>query len=348
MLVFILVVIIAVLALLLYAHNWSARESKKSHLVHAAAMKSHASGDPIDVPHGTTAAASSFFEAHGTSQKKYESTSNPVAYAGYVSLNGEEVVAVAFRHSSGLTVVTHHLPYKFGNDLLELIQKSGFLKDILNQYKANYSAPSKNRLEIPSDRRVQGALALQQWLESETSWNGKYTSDEELLNIEKLVLGDASSGEFRQPKVKHVPREILILEKLEDLHLQHNELTALPPMICNIASLKKLRLGANSLDTLPASIQNLKKLELLTLWSNNLSELPQEIGELVNLRALNISDNERLNSLPETIVRLTNLKEFEWYGSGEKKLTAEQLLWLKDLKARGCQIFLNDDSILES
>lgn len=348
MLIFILVVIIAVLAFLLYAHNWSAREAKKSHLVHAAAIKSHASGEPVDVPNGTTGSASSFFEAHGTSQKKYESISSPVAYAGYVSLNGEEVVAVAFRHSSGLTVVTHQLPYKFGSDILELIQKSGFLKDILNQYKENYSAPSKNRLGTSAGGRAQGALALQKWLESETSWSGKYTSDEDLISIQKLVLGDASSGEYRQPKVKHVPKEILILEKLEDLHLQHNELITLPPMICNIASLKKLRLGANLLETLPASICNLKNLELLTLWSNNLSELPDEIGELTNLRALNISSNENLKSLPDTITRLTNLKEFEWYGTGENKLTAEQLLWLKDLKARGCQVLLNDDSILES
>lgn len=348
MLVFILVVIIAVLAFFLYAHNWSAREAKKSHLVHAAAIKSHASGEPVEVPHGTTGAASSFFETHGTSQKKYESIISPVAYAGYVSLNGEEVLTVAFRHSSGLTVVTHQLPYKFGSDILELIQKSGFLNDILNQYKDNYSVPGKNRLGASGDRITQGALALQQWLESETSWNGKYTSDKELINIETLVLGDAISGEFRQPKVKHVPREILILEKLEDLHLQHNELTSLPPMICNIVSLRKLRLGANCLESLPTHIRNLKNLELLTLWSNNLSALPEEIGELVNLKALNISDNENLNSLPDTITRLTNLKEFEWYGSGEKELTVQQLLWLRDLKARGCQIFLNDDSILES
>lgn len=112
--------------------------------------------------------------------------------------------------------------------------------------------------------------------------------------------------------------------------------------------IKKLRLGGNSLESLPASIKNLKRLELLTLWSNNLKSLPEEIGELVNLKALNISDNADLNHLPDSIIRLTNLEEFEWYGSGEHKLTVQQIGWLKSLRVKGCRIDLNDDGALDA
>lgn len=138
------------------------------------------------------------------------------------------------------------------------------------------------------------------------------------------------------------------MENLEDLHLQYNDLESLPSTVCNIATLKKLRLGGNSLESLPASIKNLKRLELLTLWSNNLKSLPEEIGELVNLKALNISDNADLNHLPDSIIRLTNLEEFEWYGSGEHKLTVQQIGWLKSLRVKGCRIDLNDDGALDA
>ena len=60
---------------------------------------------------------------------------NPVAYARYVNLEGEEAIVVAFRHSSGLTIITHENPYKFGNDRISLMKKINnfkiFLKHIV-------------------------------------------------------------------------------------------------------------------------------------------------------------------------------------------------------------------------
>ncbi|SJN10825.1 hypothetical protein CZ787_04530 [Halomonas citrativorans] len=183
---------------------------------------------------------------------------------------------------------------------------------------------------------------LRYWLENETSWvPERQLSDDELLKTRKLALGDAISGELRYPKVSHVPDEILLMEELEDLHLQLNDLDSLPPAVCNIAGLKKLRLGGNSLTSLPKAIGKLKNLELLTLWSNNLSELPLEIGDLVNLKALNIAHNEHLTRLPDSIVSLSKLEEFDWYGQEENTLTERQELWLRELQAGGCQLQLS-------
>jgi hypothetical protein len=345
MLVFILILIIAALSFFLYAHMWSAREGRKAHLVHAAAVSAHASNAPVEVPQGTTAAASNFFQIYGTTQKKYESITSPVAYAGYVNLDHEEVITIVFRHRSGLTVTTHTLPYQFGNDLVSLIQKAQHLKQILQMYMESYKVGGGNIQISFDDSKAQKITRLRNWLENETAWEEKNKSDEDLVKINKLVLGSAT--QMGHPKVNWVPREILIIENLEDLHLQYNDLESLPSTVCNITTLKKLRLGGNSLDSLPASIKDLKKLGLLTLWSNNLKSLPEEIGELVNLKALNISDNANLNYLPASIIRLTNLEEFDWYGSGENNLTAQQIEWLKFLRVKGCLIGLNDNGVLD-
>lgn len=347
MLVFILILIIAALSFFLYAHMWSAREGRKAHLVHAAAVSAHASNAPVEVPQGTTAAASSFFQTYGTTQKKYESITSPVAYAGYVNLDHEEVITIVFRHRSGLTVTTHTLPHQFGNDLISLIQKAQHLKQILQTYMESYKVDGGN-IQISLDgSKAQKITRLRNWLKNETAWKEKKNnSDEDLVKINKLVLGSATH--LGHPKVNRIPREILVIENLEDLHLQYNDLESLPPTVCNITTLKKLRLGGNPLESLPASIKNLKKLELLTLWSNNLKSLPEEIGELVNLKSLNISDNAHLNYLPDSIIRLTNLEEFEWYGSGEKNLTTQQIEWLKSLRVKGCRVDLNDNGVLET
>ncbi|MDR6579953.1 leucine-rich repeat domain-containing protein [Pseudomonas extremaustralis] len=346
MLVLILIFIIAALSFFLYAHIWSAREGRKAHLVHAAAVSAHASNAPVEVPQGTTAAASSFFQLYGTTPKKYESITSPVTYAGYVNLDHEEVITIVFRHRSGLTVTTHTLSCQFGNDLVSLIQKAQYLKHILKMYLENYKEDVGNAQISFNDSKAQKIMRLRNWLENETVWEEKNKSDEDLVIINKLVLGSAT--QMGHPKVKRIPAEIFAMENLEDLHLQYNDLESLPSTVCNIATLKKLRLGGNSLESLPASIKNLKRLELLTLWSNNLKSLPEEIGELVNLKALNISDNADLNHLPDSIIRLTNLEEFEWYGSGEHKLTVQQIGWLKSLRVKGCRIDLNDDGALDA
>lgn len=221
-----------------------------------------------------------------------------------------------------------------------------------------YNTPSYNN---ESAKRGSGAIAphfnrnaqqikvLRLWLENETSWHPRnQITDEELTKSKTLILGDAVSGEFRHPKVSYVPNEILLMKKLEDFHLQLNELDTLPPVICNISSLKKLRLGGNSLTSLPREIGRMRNLELLTLWSNNLSALPEEIGELVNLKALNIAYNENLTSLPSSIVNLEKIEEFDWYGPGEKFLTGQQEAWLRDLRAKGSKICLDNESFLDA
>ncbi|MGF6370909.1 subtilase family serine protease [Paraburkholderia sp. RAU6.4a] len=134
---FLILILVALVIFYFYAKSWSARNAQNFELIHDAAKESLATDEPVTVAAGTTAAASKFFEVYGTTEKKFESMLTPVVlYAGYVRLGGEEVVAVAVRNNGGITVMTHPLPYSFGQDMLSLIGKSQYIKDIMQKYKA--------------------------------------------------------------------------------------------------------------------------------------------------------------------------------------------------------------------
>lgn len=136
--VLVLIIIIVILGFVVYAYTWSAREGQKFNIIHAAALKALATDKPADVPGGTTAAAAGFFEVYGTTEKKYEEIMTPfVAYAGYVRLENTEVIAIAFKHARGLTVVIHDIPIQLGNDLSSLVKKMQYMKGMLQAYKGN-------------------------------------------------------------------------------------------------------------------------------------------------------------------------------------------------------------------
>ncbi|NJL23682.1 MAG: leucine-rich repeat domain-containing protein [Leptolyngbyaceae cyanobacterium SM1_3_5] len=70
------------------------------------------------------------------------------------------------------------------------------------------------------------------------------------------------------------------LHNLEDLRLEHNGLTQLPPQLGELHSLKKLDLQDNRLRQLPPQIGRLQNLKRLVVQCNQLTQLPPEIGNL--------------------------------------------------------------------
>ncbi len=97
--------------------------------------------------------------------------------------------------------------------------------------------------------------------------------------------------------------EIPDLNTLQELHLAHNELVALPENIFHgLIQLRSLRLNNNDLITLPVNIfRGLTSLQWLYLDNNQLIELPENIfGGLTVLEGLNLSDNQ-LTSFPDNI-----------------------------------------------
>lgn len=130
--VVLLLLVVAVVLFWIYAKSWSARESQNFEVIHSAVKRAFDTDEPVEVQSGTTAAASKFFELYGTTEKKYESAINPVAYMGYVRIDSkEEVIAVVLRHNRGVTVTTHSRPYGLGSDS----EKMQYLRSILQKYK---------------------------------------------------------------------------------------------------------------------------------------------------------------------------------------------------------------------
>ena len=94
---------------------------------------------------------------------------------------------------------------------------------------------------------------------------------------------------------------------LETLHLDDNQLTALPGEIGGLQALQRLSLDNNQLTALPGEIGGLQALQELNLRDNQLTALPGEIGGLQALQELNLRDNQ-LTALPGEIGGLQALQ----------------------------------------
>lgn len=130
------------------------------------------------------------------------------------------------------------------------------------------------------------------------------------------------------------PKEVLN-PQVESLNLKGNHLTLLPDGIKNCAqSLKSLVLSDNELISLN-NIEYLTNLTHLYLRNNLISEVPETISKLENLIFLDISDNEYLNSLPKSLLKLTNLKTLSAQACTFNKETKKLL---EQLKAKGVSV----------
>lgn len=146
-----------------------------------------------------------------------------------------------------------------------------------------------------------------------------------------------------------VPQPILQLTKW--LNLSKNELTTLPPEICQLINLTELDLSNNQLTVLPPEIgqlTNLIKLDLSLSHNRELlsrhhrhqpTVLPPEIGQLINLTELNLRGNQ-LAALPPEIGRLSNLTKLDLSSNQLTALPIEigQLINLKELSLSSNQL----------
>ncbi|MEH2231546.1 MAG: COR domain-containing protein [Nostoc sp.] len=132
------------------------------------------------------------------------------------------------------------------------------------------------------------------------------TNEKLLQIIEQAAKEKATVLDLTNNQLSSLPPEICQLSSLVRLSLDNNQLSSLPSEICQLSSLVRLSLDNNQLSSLPSEICQLSSLTTLYLHKNQLSSLPLEICQLSNLIRLDFSSNQ-LSSLPPEISQLSNL-----------------------------------------
>ncbi|XP_037669832.1 leucine-rich repeat and calponin homology domain-containing protein 4 isoform X2 [Choloepus didactylus] len=120
-------------------------------------------------------------------------------------------------------------------------------------------------------------------------------------------LSDITQADLSRNRFPEVPEAACQLVSLEGLSLYHNCLRCLNPALGNLTALTYLNLSRNQLSSLPPYICQLP-LRVLIVSNNKLGALPPDIRALGSLRQLDVSSNE-LQSLPVELCSLTCLRD---------------------------------------
>ncbi|RXH94814.1 hypothetical protein DVH24_024498 [Malus domestica] len=115
-------------------------------------------------------------------------------------------------------------------------------------------------------------------------------------------------------KIKELPLSINNLTGLSHFNLKDcKELKSLPSCI-HMKCLKTFNLyDCSSLEMFPSISEGIEGLEELDLSGSKIKELPSSINNLTGLNHLNLSNCQKLKSLPSSI-RMKSLKTFYFYG----------------------------------
>ncbi|XP_005879159.2 PREDICTED: leucine-rich repeat and calponin homology domain-containing protein 4 isoform X1 [Myotis brandtii] len=120
-------------------------------------------------------------------------------------------------------------------------------------------------------------------------------------------LSDITQADLSRNRFPEVPEAACQLVSLEGLSLYHNCLRCLNPALGNLTALTYLNLSRNQLSSLPPYICQLP-LRVLIVSNNKLGALPPDISTLGSLRQLDVSSNE-LQSLPTELCSLPSLRD---------------------------------------
>ncbi|XP_021535752.1 leucine-rich repeat and calponin homology domain-containing protein 4 isoform X3 [Neomonachus schauinslandi] len=120
-------------------------------------------------------------------------------------------------------------------------------------------------------------------------------------------LSDITQADLSRNRFPEVPEAACQLVSLEGLSLYHNCLRCLNPALGNLTALTYLNLSRNQLSSLPPYICQLP-LRVLIVSNNKLGALPPDINALGSLRQLDVSGNE-LQALPAELCSLPSLRD---------------------------------------
>ena len=122
----------------------------------------------------------------------------------------------------------------------------------------------------------------------------------EQLGMDELTA-DSDTVDMEEKGLLELPLAICELQAVEELFLDKNELTFIPPEIGGMGQLREFNARSNKLDQeLPPEMGNISTLEALFLEDNKLTWLFDTIGNCKQLQGINANNNE-LTGFPESL-----------------------------------------------
>jgi Leucine rich repeat/WG containing repeat len=129
-----------------------------------------------------------------------------------------------------------------------------------------------------------------------------------MLDGNRIKWLPSDIGRFRQLEVLTALTPYFgKLQKLQELHLDHNQISSLPEEIGLLTEMRTLNIDSNQLTSLPNEIGDLKSLRRLELSHNIIQSLPFEINRLQTLEYLSLNANWLLE-FPRIILKLQSLR----------------------------------------
>ncbi|KAM6262629.1 leucine-rich repeat-containing protein 40 isoform 2-T2 [Porphyrio hochstetteri] len=132
----------------------------------------------------------------------------------------------------------------------------------------------------------------------------------EILNAENLKhLNSLSVLELRDNKIKSVPDEITVLQKLERLDLSNNDISRLPYTLGNLPQLKFLALEGNPLRTIRRDLLQKGTQELLKYLRSKIQDDVTSPKEEPPVTAMTLPSESRINMHAITSLKLLEYSE---------------------------------------
>ncbi|NXJ07768.1 LRC40 protein, partial [Odontophorus gujanensis] len=132
----------------------------------------------------------------------------------------------------------------------------------------------------------------------------------EILNAEHLKhLNSLSVLELRDNKIKSIPDEITLLQKLERLDLANNDISRLPYTLGNLPQLKFLALEGNPLRTIRRDLLQKGTQELLKYLRSRIQDDITSPNEEPPATAMTLPSESRINMHAITTLRLLEYSE---------------------------------------
>ncbi|XP_059104766.1 leucine-rich repeat and calponin homology domain-containing protein 4 isoform X2 [Peromyscus eremicus] len=167
-------------------------------------------------------------------------------------------------------------------------------------------------VSVPGSPGLPGSRSAERALEEAVATGTLNLSNRRLKHFPRGAarsydLSDITQADLSRNRFPEVPEAACQLVSLEGLNLYHNCLRCLNPALGNLTALTYLNLSRNQLSSLPPYICQLP-LRVLIVSNNKLGALPPDISTLGSLRQLDVSSNE-LQSLPVELCSLRSLRD---------------------------------------